>query len=467
MKKFFKVLLTFVFVVLVATSFAACSPAWSGFSSDTTNVTSNSGIAVKYNDYLYFINGTKETSADANKGNLVLGAIYKVKLNNDGSIAYSDEEKKTFEEMEKVVNALVGFDNGSIHIFGNYLYYATTSNRVNSDAETLYGQIEFARKDLISGNVETFYTTKKSDDTISYAYYFNGDKIDFVIYEKDSKLLSSFSIGDSVKNNFVKTDITSAIFSDNFGMSQNTTESVVVDDADCYIYYTKAADADGAYPDGNRVYYATSDGELDRLLNEKNESVTLLAIRSGKLIYTVNSYIYADSITASDASLTYDLDTLDGLANILSYKTYDNNQVMFIEKGGHLVLLVYEGSEICIIDWQTNYPDYVPETIYDFGSDSIKVNFIGIDGDYLVITVDNKVNKIKIFNTGIDEIVPIALATTQFEAADELMAPKIVDGYVYGFATKSGEKYMYRVSLAGPGSEAIKEAEFVGMIEED
>ena len=466
MKKIFKVLLTFVFVAVVVTSFAACAPSWSGFSTDTTNVNSNSGIAVKFNNYLYFVNGLKDTSADANKGNIVRGAIYKVKLNNDGTIAYSDEDKKTFEDMQKVVNALVGFDNGSIHIFGNYLYYATTSNRVNSDAETLYGQIEFARKDLISGNEETFYTTKKSNDTISYAYYFSDNSIDFVIYEKDSKTLSSFKIDDSVQTNFVKTDVTSAVFSDNFGVSYDTTETVTVDDADCYIYYTKAADPDGAYTSGNRVYYASSNGEFDKLLNEKNESITLLTVRSGKLVYTVGSYIYADSITAQTTSLSYDLETLEGLANVLSYKTYDNNQVMFIEKGGHLVLLVYEGSEIRIIDWQNNYPDFTPETIYDFGSDSIKVSFIGISGDYLIITVDNKVNKIKIYNTGMDEIVPIALSTTQFETADELMAPKIIDGYVYGFASKSGNKYMHRVSLADPESAAIKEAEFVGVVED-
>lgn len=259
MKKFFTGLL--VAIVCVVTSFTlfGCSPKFTGFSNDTSKVVSNSGIAVKYDGYLYFINGTKTTSETANKGKIVQGAIYKVKLNDDGTVNYDvtkdddDNEVKTLKDVEKVVNALVGFDEGSIHIFGNYLYYVTTSNRQNNNAEVLYGQLEFARMDLETGAKETFYTTKTSDDTVSYAYYMNGENIDFVIYEQNSKLLTSLSINDEIIENFVKEEVTSALFSENLGLSQNNTSSSVVKDADTYIFYTLAADSDGEYPDGNIV----------------------------------------------------------------------------------------------------------------------------------------------------------------------------------------------------------------------
>ena len=469
MKKFITSILVAIVCVVTSFSLFGCAPEWTGFSNNTDKVVSNSGVAVKYDGYLYFINGTKTASETANKGNIVQGAIYKVKLNDDGTVNYTEAEKeedKELKDVEKVVNALVGFDEGSIHIFGDYLYYVTTSNRENSDADVLFGQLEFARIDLKSGAQETFYTTKTSDDTISYAYYFNGENLDFVVYEKNSKLLTSISINDSFTTNFVKEDVLSALFSENYGLSTKNTDSQAFDDADCYIYYTLAADAEGEYPDGNIVMYATSDGEFDEKLNEANDSITLLTIRAGKLVYTVNDYIFVDTITDETRSLHYNTENIDNLSNIVSYKTYDN--LMFIEQAdGTLKLLIYDGSEIMFANWvkKGDITVFEQESVYDYGSSDIKVAFIGLDGDYLVMTVNGIANKIKVLNVGQDEeVVPIVLTKTKFADAKELMVPKIVDGYVYGFVTESSKTYMYRVSLEAPEG-AAEAAEFIGVKE--
>jgi len=467
MKRFFTGLLVAIICVVTSFSLFGCSPSWTGFSNSTDKVVSNSGVAVEHDGYLYFINGTKSTGATANTGNIVQGAIYKVKLNDDGSVNYTEAEKeedRELSEVTKVVNALVGFDEGSIHIFGDYLYYVTTSNKKNSDAEVLYGQLEFARIDLNSGAQETFYTTKTSDDTISYAYYLNGENLDFVIYEKNSELLTSLCINDDITENFVKKDIKSAIFSERYGVSSKTTQSEKHLDADCYIFYTLAADENGQYPNGNIVYFASSDGSFDKKLNEANETINLLTIRAGKLVYTVDDYVFVDTINQSSSKLNYDTSSVDNLANIVSYTTYDN--VMFVEEtDGSVTLLVYDGSEIKWVSWSKNYPNFYEETIYDYGSSDIKVAFIGFDGDYLVMTVDGILNKIKVLNTvSGEEIVPIVLTTTKFADAKELMASKIVGDYVYGFVTESSKTYMYRVSLETPEGEAEK-AEFIGVKE--
>jgi len=451
----------FIIVICFVTVFtlAGCKPAWSEFSNTPA---ANSGIAVKHDGYLYFINGTKTASETANKGNIVQGAIYRVKLDQEGQIEY-EEDGETMKEVTKVVNALVGFDEGSIHIFGDYLYYATTSNRVNSSSEVLFGQIEFARYDIKSGNSQTFYTTKKSDDTINYAYYVNGNSIDFVIFEKNNATLTSLNISNKITTNFVKEDITGAILSENFGKSLKTiNENEPVDDADCYVFYTMAADPDGEFKDGNRVYFASSNGDFDELLNEKNESVTLFAIECGKLIYTVNDYVYADSINCESSTLSY---STDDLSTIISYETYsdEGEQVMFVERNGNLVLLIYSGAEIKFIDWG-NYPVFNDDTVYDFGDSSTKIEFIGVDGDYLIFTRNKKLNKIKIFNTTRSE-APIALSSSEFVAGKELMVTEIVDGYAYGYVTKDSKTYMYRVSLADPTGSTVEEAEFLGIKE--
>ena len=133
---------------------------------------------------------------------------------------------------------------------------------------------------------------------------------------------------------------------------------------------------------------------------------------------------------------------------------------MFVERNGGLVLLVYTGAEIKFIDW-SGYPEFSSDVVYDFGDSDVKVTFVGVDGDYLIFTRDSKLNKIKIFNTTQSE-APIALTSSAFEKATELMAPEIVDGYVYGFVKKDSKNYLYRVSLEDPEGSEVKEAEFLG-----
>lgn len=462
MKKILSKILVAVICVITVFSLAACAPAWSGFSNSVQDETINGGIAVKHDGYLYFINGTKSTSETANQGNIVKGAIYRIELGEDGEVEF-DEDDKTVKTPEKVVNALVGFKNGSIHIFGNYLYYATTSNRVNESDEVLFGQIEFARYDIKSGNSETFYTTKKSNDTISYAYYLNDDKIDFVIFEKNSATLTSLSISDKIETNFVKDEITGALMGENFGVSEKTTTGNVVDDADCYVYYTKAANPDGEFVDGNRVYFASSDGEFDELLSERNEVVSLFSVTCGKLIYTVDSYIYADNIDKDSRSLSYNPDDLSTVISFLTYEE-DGEQLMFVDRNGELAVLVYTGSEIKWVDW-SDYPNFDPDdTVYNFGDSDTKVEFVGVEGDYLYFTRDKKLNKIKVLNTTVQES-PIALTSTTFDAASDLMVTKLMDGYAYGFVTSSSNAYLYRVSLADPTGSEVEAGKFIGVKE--
>ena len=154
------------------------------------------------------------------------------------------------------------------------------------------------------------------------------------------------------------------------------------------------------------------------------------------------------------------IENVENLKNVLSYLTYDN--VMFVEEtDGSISLLVYDGSEIKFISWSKDYPNLYEEVLYDFGSTSVKIAFIGFKGDYLVMTVDGIVNKMKVFNNT-EEMVPVKLTTTKFADAKELMAPEIVGDYVYGFVTESSKTYMYRVSLADPEGSEVEKAEFIG-----
>jgi len=59
----------------------------------------------------------------------------------------------------------------------------------------------------------------------------------------------------------------------------------------------------------------------------------------------------------------------------------------------------------------------------------------------------------------------IVLTSTTLDAADGLMTTKLMDGYAYGFVTKSSKTYLYRISLADPTVSVPEEGKFIGVEE--
>ena len=55
MKKIFTRLLVIAICFVTVFTFSGCTPDWSGFSASTETIVSNSGIAVKHDGYLYFV----------------------------------------------------------------------------------------------------------------------------------------------------------------------------------------------------------------------------------------------------------------------------------------------------------------------------------------------------------------------------------------------------------------------------
>ena len=76
-----------------------------------------------------------------------------------------------------------------------------------------------------------------------------------------------------------------------------------------------------------------------------------------------------------------------------------------------------------------------------------------------------------------EENYPIKLSTTTINEASELMAPEIVNGYIYGFNTDSSAKvtYLYRINIQTPKElgeteedgtdKEVGAAEFIGVRE--
>lgn len=488
MKKLFKSLLVVVVCLIACLGFAGCDPKkeLSVTTNVTTNIKSNGGIALIHDGWLYFINGTKTNNAENNKGKTVLSGIYRVKTNDKGEILYkqsgsSDSDKKEFATIEPVVQSLTGFKEGSIAIFGNFLYYATPCKDKNRDGEMLYNRTEFRRYDLVNKIDQKIYTTvSNSSDTIKYTYYKQVSDLYFVIYEQSQSTLKTFKIGNEIESAVNKTDVTSCLLSDNFGIPYNDKAKT-----DTFIYYTLAADEDSEITTGNRVYRLLPNGEKDEKISE-GETVSLLYIKADYLIYSVStsvsssettSILYYQKITGSNDKLAFK-------DNILCSKSYEN--IIFIEEEGKLKIIVYDGLSIGKIYYENGEMNY--ESIAELKNGD-EISFIGLYEDYIIYrhdssnvsSVSDKIYKIKYKNINLEEgeekPYPILLSTTDIEEPDGLLVPEIMNGYVYGFHYDSDSKttYLYRMSIQTPKekgevnddgtAKSVGEAELIGVVE--
>lgn len=134
-----------------AFSFASCSEKFemqtlTGYVSDA-EVESNGGFAVRKGDYVYFINGAADYTADNTYGKVVKGSLMR--------IATSALEKGEYNTAEVVVPSLFAAQNfdAGLYIYGDYVYYATPTSDKNLKGEVENTWIDFKRAKLDGSEV--------------------------------------------------------------------------------------------------------------------------------------------------------------------------------------------------------------------------------------------------------------------------------------------------------------------------
>ena len=473
MKKLFKSLLVLVLCVCSCLTFVGCgNTEWSKVTNDVEGVASNGGVSLYHDGWVYFVNGTKDASVEANvDGKTIQAGIYRAKADEQGNILYKEtpesqadededeEEVKEFEKIEPVVKSLVGFDDGSIYIFGDYLYYSTPCTSKNKKGDMLLGKTEFHRYDLVNGGDQTIYTTKSSDDTISYTYYKAGADLYFVIYEKNKSTLTSVKVGKKITREFKKTEVQSVLFSENNAKEKDSKLYT----ADFMIYYTLAADAESEHTKGVRVFQVRPDGSKERKISE-GKDVNLLSVKRGKLVYSdSDNFVYAEEVT-ENLTLSFDQ------TKVIMANKYDN--FVILDNTDKLSTIVYDKTTIRKLTY-TNGELTEDIQVRTFDS-SDKVTFIGVEGDSVIYRLSSIVYKIKHTE---ESAVEVKLSTTKIDDPKGLMAPEILNGYIYGFYTDTNAKvtYLYRINLLTPeergevdkeGSpKEVGEAEFLGIKE--
>lgn len=182
MKKRLGIFIACVFIAIMALSLVACSEntKQDPIATDVkgASVSDNGGMAVKYGNYVYFINGYAGETALNTFGDVVRGAICRVTLKDNGEPDY-----KTVKTI--VPKNAYGEDKtyGGIYIVGDYIYYNTTSVDKNSKREYKSANGVLTRT-KIDGSVTETIEEFDDNDVSLYA----GDQSNYLLYAIDQKL---------------------------------------------------------------------------------------------------------------------------------------------------------------------------------------------------------------------------------------------------------------------------------------
>ena len=475
MKKLLKSCLSIVLAATAIFSFTACKTKLSKTTVNTNKVkvvngvTTNGGITAIYDGYLYFINGTKTNDGTSSKKN-TKSAICKVRYDETTGTV----DKNTYKV---VVSDLVGFEDGSLYFFGDFMYYAKPCSDKNKAGDVLFNKTTFMRYDLVNNKSYEIYTTQLNDEeeAITYSYYIVGESLNLVVYEKNNSSLTSLKIGDEVKTNYIIEDVISCVMSENQGTCTTAGKTV---DANSYVYYSQTPVVDiqagiiDLPQDGSKIYRVSPQTNNSKKIAATGEDIALLCIRSGKLLTSIGSTIYAHEITgAENETLSFDI----SLA--ISYQTYEN--VIFMENAdGSISVLSYDTDtfEVTVVKWISGVE--IESKTINVLSKSEAFEFVGLSTIDEVIVKDDesttevdetKTQKVQ-FLTYIDdgalykleisrandsgEMVlssysqPIKLTTTKVSASSGLLVPEVVGNYMFVYAADDNNNvYMYKVDI--------------------
>lgn len=171
--------------------------ALSGYVS-AAEVSSNGGFAVQKGDYVYFINGMENATADNTYGNVVKGSLMRVSAS---ALVSGNADRKA----ECVVPSLFtmkdkdGKYTTGVYIYGDYVYYATptTDKTMGGEVNSSYVDFKRAKIDGSEGPMSDYYF-RLSTGSVNYRFVTvdgvdenaDGKEDVFCLYENDNALKS-------------------------------------------------------------------------------------------------------------------------------------------------------------------------------------------------------------------------------------------------------------------------------------
>ena len=295
------ILLLFLCVILVS----GCTGTWDGPETGA-DVTGNGGLAVQKGQYLYFVNGytARDDMKDGdNKGELNYSGIYRAKLDENNNLMY--EEDGTLKDCKKIVSKVAGYDDASLYIFGDYLYFSSpyadkVADEENSSQTNNFNLTDFYSIKLDGTSLSKLYTTENDSDDLQFSFVKtnNCNDVNLVVYDGSKIVVVNCT---TKKSAIVSENVTGVAIPKVSEYKQNNNQISVQESS---IYYTRSA-KDDENISGNVLAYS--------LIGENTENVILL----GQNTYTIKS--------ANKDALVVSYKATDDIAECNRFITFDNN----------------------------------------------------------------------------------------------------------------------------------------------
>ena len=194
-----KILALAMATTLIAAAFAGCKD--DSYKGDAISyvkgeVTSNGGFVVEEGNYVYFINGQENYTANNEYGEVVKGALMRVDK--------ADFEKGDFTKVKTIVPSLFvaqNFDAG-IYIYDGSVYYATPTTDKNLSGQVENSWLDFKRAKLDGSAAPEDYFFRLSSNSAKYRFVKDNGKV-YCLYE-DGGALKSYNVSTKKTTTLVK-----------------------------------------------------------------------------------------------------------------------------------------------------------------------------------------------------------------------------------------------------------------------
>ena len=383
MKKFFSVL-----TVLLLTCFIFVGCSRTPVPASSSPAVGNGGLAVQKGEYIYFVNGfvSKSENLNGNKdGKITKGGIYRVKASDvsyytdeSGNLVYTQgnlsvDANGVVTGAELIVSKVCGFEDASLYIYGEYIYYVTPNNGVDGDGNPYVNDLDFCRARLDGEKNTVLGTISLGDDEAyknkEFGFYSIDSSVYFAIYDgKDA--INIYQIGKKGANSvFSKSGVTSAslpkVIKNYSNQKLSNTEKI--------LYYVTS----------NNICAVGLNGTGNSLLASFQNETKILDNSGSAIYYTVkegdNIKLYSNTCIASDFTSASNL-VIDGYENFNGLLTFKNRDavvastdtgVYFIQNGEIVTSKSITGESIALIATSGD------NLIYKNGTSIYVVNFFG------------------------------------------------------------------------------------------
>ncbi len=175
-----KLLIAIISIIIMAFTLVGCGDSFKPVSNVEGEVLSGNGsFAVEKGDYVYFINGQDAVTKENKFGEVEKASLVRIKT--------SELANPKTAKIETVIPKLLisaSYKTG-VFVYGDYVYYATPSNRKDKQGNVLNNQTQFYRFNLKSGKADDYIAIAKNNAT-EYRFIENNGTVYLIFVIEES-----------------------------------------------------------------------------------------------------------------------------------------------------------------------------------------------------------------------------------------------------------------------------------------